>query len=120
MAQRGRFPWLSRLCIALIILTLIVPSLPPVAPAHAAGNLNDLVRAYEASLGKSAEAQRDAALALFQRYGEYKKLVVQGGQVSPATARALDEHLVGMTQQIWRDVSVRHGRLRSTLTVKGE
>ena len=36
MARRGPLPWLSRLCIALIILTLIVPSLPP---ARAAGTL---------------------------------------------------------------------------------
>jgi hypothetical protein len=60
MAQRGPFPWLSRFCFALIILTLIVPSLHPVTPARAAGNLKDLVRAYKASPGKSAEVRRDA------------------------------------------------------------
>ncbi len=90
----------------LTLVTLIVPSAPR-SPAHAAGDLKDLVRAYETSLSRSAETQQEAAMALFKRYGEYKALIAQGGQVSQATARALDERLVGMTQDIWREVSVR-------------
>ena len=109
MSQRTLSHLLWRLCAFVVALALIVPSVPPALPARAAGDLTDLIKAYEASLGKSPQAQQEAAMALFQRYGEYKKLVASGGQVAPATARALDERLVNMTQQIWRDVSVRHG-----------
>ena len=108
MARPNALHVLSRLCIILVILSLVVATVPPPA-VRAAPDIRDLVRAYEASLGGSPQAQQEAALALFQRYGEYKKLVVTGGGISKETARALDERLVGMTQQIWRDVSVRHG-----------
>ena len=103
---RRRALWSYRILIPLLLLTLLIP--PAGGPARAQGDLAQLVRAYEATLGKSAAEQHQAAIAIFQRYDEYKHLAV-ANSVSRDTARALDEHLVSMCQDTWRDVAAHQG-----------
>lgn len=102
-------------CSLVAVLSLIlvlgtgVPTgvLPQRAVAQADG-LEDLVEAFGASLKGLPAQQRKAALEVFRRYGDYKRAVASGG-IDKALARQLDEQLVGMCQEAWRDVSVKYG-----------
>ncbi len=76
-------------------------------PALRAQDVENLVYQFTGSVGKGAQ-ETEAAQAVLRNYGAYKQLVAEG-KVSPTVARRLDEHLVTMTQQVWRDVAVRHG-----------
>lgn len=82
------------------------------APAFAQ-DITTLVRAFDSA--STPEAKREAAMRIFQNYGEYKKMVVDKAgsavrdEAFARTARAIDEQMVDMTKQVWRDVGVRSG-----------
>ncbi len=93
----------------LAFLFVIVLTLQPLIPVWSAPSAADppvdaLVRTFQST--SAGPAQRNAALAIFHDYDAYKSLVASG-KVSPSTARAVDEVLVTMTQEAWRDVAVR-------------
>jgi hypothetical protein len=87
-----------------------------ISPAVSAQDLTSLVRTFESSLSKSPAAQQEAALNLLKHYKDYKSLVANQ-QVSKETARALDNHLVGMTQDVWGEVAKRNPGLSYVVPV---
>ena len=75
-----------------------------------ADSVETLLQTFQTSLSGTPAQQRKAALAVLERYGDYKQLVEAGSAaLNPATMRALDEQIVQMCQETWRDVAIRSG-----------
>jgi hypothetical protein len=86
-----------------------VALLPHAAPVAAqASQVGPLVEAFRRSLTGSAAQQRAAAIEVLKHYEDYKT-AVGNKLVDKVVARGLDEQLVGMCQEAWRDVAVKYG-----------
>lgn len=81
-----------------------------------AQDVSSLVKAFESSMSTSPAAQEEAAIRLLKYYKDYKGLVANH-QVSKETARALDDHLVRMTQEVWGEVAKRNSGLSYVVPV---
>ncbi|MBW7884453.1 MAG: FecR domain-containing protein, partial [Caldilineaceae bacterium] len=101
---------LYRAVALLLLCALVLPPSPSLkaAPVKLSSSVTQLVDSFAATLNSNQSQQRKAAIAILQHYNEYKSLVATG-KVDKSVARVLDEHLVQMCQETWRDVAVRQG-----------
>ncbi len=99
--------WLFRLFSIFLILSFLVQ---PTTPVQAQGDLNALIKQFEASMKTVSGGSRDAALKLLEKYQDYKHLVnAPGSTINRATVQALDNQIINMCQEVWRDVSLKPG-----------
>ncbi|MEI8132588.1 MAG: FecR family protein, partial [Leptolinea sp.] len=100
--------WIHRLFAVLLILSLLLPAYTPV---QAADDVLDLVKQFEKTVSSNTPGgNRDAALKVLEKYKEYQHLATaEKSLISQSTAKALDDHLITMCEETWRDVAVGQG-----------
>jgi len=97
----------SRILSVFLVLTLLIP---PPSTVQAADDITTLIKQFETSMKAVEGGSREAALKLLPVYQEYKHLInAEGNKFSRETVKALDNQIINMCQEAWRDVSLKPG-----------